>query len=196
MENSFDKTHEVASEQKQLIGGSEINRVHPDSGNVLSADEKDNTDVNTNGAGNTSAAAAFHPPLEVGSTERERKITIKGERGKKVEQFIWNITETEINTFSKFVHGKMAPMSENGINKLADAINEATKDDKDKTYGEYFNDLQFDRNEGSKGRAPADLTKRKLDIFDCDDTYDIFLLEQFKQHGIENVFGKPEGEHE
>ena len=54
---------------------------------------------------------------------------------------MWNITNDEINTFSKFVHGKMQPMSDKAIGKLSAAITEAIKDDKDRTYSEYYSDI-------------------------------------------------------
>ena len=83
-------------------------------------------------------------------------------------------------------------MSDKGINKLSEAIIEAIKDDKNHDYEEYYSDIQFNREGESKGgRAPADLNKRKLQIFDCDDSFEHFLIEQYKQNGIKNVFGEP-----
>ena len=35
------------------------------------------------------------------------------------------------------------------------------------------------------------MKKRKQDIFSCEENYDNFLLHQFKNHGIQNLFGDP-----
>ena len=40
-------------------------------------------------------------------------------------------------------------MNEIAINQLAEAIKEATKDDKDKNYEEYYSDVKFNRDERS-----------------------------------------------
>ena len=38
-------------------------------------------------------------------------------------------------------------MSDVVLKQLAEAINEATKDDKDKNYEEYYSDVKFDRDD-------------------------------------------------
>lgn len=83
----------------------------------------------------------------------------------------------------------MQPMTERGIDELSKAIQEAVKDDIEKDEQYY----QFDRKprHDEMGKDAANLNKRKQEIFSCEENKDNFLLKQFKQHGIKNLFDKP-----
>ena len=81
------------------------------------------------------------------------------------------------------------PANPHTLNKLATKINEAIKKD-DPSYDEYYSNATFGR-DTTKGRDPANIDKRKLDIFACEDNFDVILKEQFKAHGIKNIYGDP-----
>ena len=106
--NSFNQTNEHASESKHLINvppgaDSGLNRVHPNTDEpelgILS--DKDAQDVATNSALNVNGTGTNTLDIKIRGSSTIKKV------GKKVESFHWNITDNEINTFSKFVHGKM-----------------------------------------------------------------------------------------
>ena len=105
-------------------------------------------------------------------------------------QFDWKITENEINQTCKSVNGVMQPMNQDGVDKLAKAIDEVAKDENG-TAKDYYS---FERNvkeNDTGGRNTADLDYRKQEIFRCEQSFESFLMYYFKKHGLKNVFDKP-----